>query len=165
MRLLVYCAILSICLHLGIYSAFADTSPENGVLSLHFGPYVHHYDGTDSDVNAFPFFVNLEWEWPSRWEVGAAYFRNSHYQPSGYVYGGKRWKVYGCENSHLFFKITAGAILGYIKPYDNKIPVNLDGIGLGIIPTIGYKYHRASTQFVILWNEGFMLTVGYDIWR
>jgi hypothetical protein len=150
---------------MSINSACADPLPEKGLLGLHFGPYVYHYGGNDSDDNAFPWYVALEWEWPSRWEVGVSYFRNSHYQPSGYVYGGKRWKIFGCEESHLFFKLTAGALLGYVKPYDNKIPVNANGIGLGIIPTVGYKYKRATTQFVILWDEGFMVTVGYDIWK
>jgi hypothetical protein len=55
--------------------------------------------------------------------------------------------------------------MGYVEPHENKIPVNANGIGLGIIPTVGYKYKRATTQFVILWDEGFMLTVGYDIWK
>jgi hypothetical protein len=144
--------------------ACADPSPKNGLVALHFGPYVHHY-GHKPEDNSFPWFVALEWESASRWEVGGAYFTNSHYQPSGYIYGGKRWKIYGCEDSHLFFKLTAGAILGYVKPFDHTIPINCNGIGLGVIPAIGYKYKRASTQFVILWDQGFMVTVGYDIWK
>jgi hypothetical protein len=144
--------------------ASADPSPKSGLIELYFGPYVYHYGGTYDD-NSFPWLVGLEWESPSRWEVGASYFRNSHYQPSGYVYGGKRWKIYGCEDSHLFFKLTAGALLGYVKPYNHKIPINYNGIGLGVIPAVGYKYKRASTQFAFLWTEGFIVTVGYDIWR
>jgi hypothetical protein len=165
LRFVFYCGLLCTSLLLNIPPAYADASPKKGLVTLLFGPYVHHYGGTNAEDNSFPWFVGLEWESASRWEVGAAYFRNSHYQPSGYVYGGKSWKIYGCEDSHLFFKLTAGALLGYVKPYDNVIPINLNGIGLGVIPAIGYKYKRASTQFVILWNQGFMVTVGYDIWR
>ena len=65
----------------------------------------------------------------------------------------------------MFFKITAGAIIGYFEPYENQLPVNDNGIGLGIIPAIGYKYKRASTQFVVLGTSGFMITLGYDIWK
>ena len=163
MKFVLFRGLLCMCLLISINTACADPPPKNGLVSLHFGPYVQHYDKKPYH-NSFPWFVNVEWEWASRWEVGAAYFRNSFYQPSGYVYGGKRW-IYGSEDSHLYFKLTAGALLGYVKPYDNKIPVNFNGIGLGIIPVVGYKYKRASTQFVILWTEGFMVTVGYDIWK
>jgi hypothetical protein len=149
---------------MNVSHAQADPSPQRGSVALYFGPYVHHY-GKVVDDNSFPWYVGLEWESPSQWEIGAAYFRNSHYQPSGYVYGGKRWRIYGCEESQLFVKMTAGAILGYVKPYDHKLPVNFNGIGLGIIPAIGYKYKRASTQLAVLWVQGFLVTVSYDIWR
>jgi hypothetical protein len=164
LRLIIILGLLCTCLLMNFTPACADPSPKNGLVALHFGPYVHHY-GHKPEDNSFPWFVALEWESASRWEVGGAYFTNSHYQPSGYIYGGKRWKIYGCEDSHLFFKLTAGAILGYVKPFDHTIPINCNGIGLGVIPAIGYKYKRASTQFVILWDQGFMVTVGYDIWK
>lgn len=157
------CAALCLCLLIHVTCTRADNSAEGGALTAHFGPYVYHY-GNGSGRNSLPWFVALEWESASRWEVGGSFFRNSHYQPCGYIYGGKRWIV-GPMDNHLFFKITAGAILGYVKPYDHKIPINHDGIGLGIIPAIGYKYRRVSTQFVILGTAGFMLTVGYDIWK
>ena len=55
--------------------------------------------------------------------------------------------------------------MGYVAPYENKIPVNYNGLGLGIIPAVGYKYNHASTQFVILGTSGVMWTVGYDFWN
>jgi hypothetical protein len=110
--------------------------------------------------NSYPWFVALEWESASRWELGGAFFRNSFHQPCGYLYGGKRW-IYGSPEQHVFFKVTAGAIIGYFEPYENKLPVNDNGIGLGIIPAIGYKYRRVSTQFVVLGTSGFMITLGY----
>jgi hypothetical protein len=152
-----------LCLLIHVTYSRADDSTEGGVLSAHFGPYVYHYSH-DSSKNSYPWFVLLEWETASHWEVGGSFFRNSYYQPSGYVYGGKRW-LFGPADNHLFLKITAGAILGYVKPYDGKIPLNYNGIGLGIIPAIGYKYKRTTTQLVILGNAGLMLTFGYDIWK
>ena len=128
-----------------------------------FSPYVVHYE-RDPEHNSYPWFVALEWESASRWELGGAFFKNSFHQPCGYLYGGKRW-IYGSPEQHMFFKITAGAIIGYFEPYENQLPVNDNGIGLGIIPAIGYKYKRASTQFVVLGTSGFMITLGYDIWK
>ena len=139
----------------------AGGGAEDDLVTLIFGPYVHHYSQSD-DHNPFPWFTGIEWESAERWEVGGAFFRNSFYQPCGYLYGGKRW-VWGHREDHLFFKFTAGALLGYVEPYEHKIPVNWNGIGVGIIPAVGYKYKRASTQVVLLGTSGVMLTVGYDI--
>lgn len=141
----------------------AEKPPESSLVTLIFSPYVVHYE-RDAEHNSYPWFVALEWESASRWELGGAFFKNSFHQPCGYLYGGKRW-IYGSPEQHMFFKITAGAIIGYFEPYENNLPVNDNGIGLGIIPAIGYKYKRASTQFVVLGTSGFMITLGYDIWK
>lgn len=151
------------CLLFSATVSLADDPPERGTLSLHFSPYVIHYEH-NPEHNSFPWFTNIEWESSSRWDIGGAVFRNSFYQPCGYIYGGKRW-TFGPSDQHLYFKLTAGALIGYFKPYDNKIPLNADGIALGIIPVIGYKYHRASTQLVVLGTAGVMFTIGYDIWN
>ena len=150
------------CLAGNASSSHADVFAEDDHLQLFFGPYLVHYDYSP-DHNNYPWFVGVEWESKSRWEVGAAYFRNSFYQPSGYVYGGKRF-IYGTEDSHLFARITLGALLGYVKPFDNKIPINANGIGLGIVPAVGYKYKRTSVQCAFLGFSGLMFTVGYDVW-
>jgi hypothetical protein len=141
--------------HAGVFA-------EDDHLQLYFGPYLIHYD-YDPKHNDYPWFTGVEWESKSRWEVGTAYFENSFYQPCGYVYGGKRF-IYGSEDSHLFARITLGALLGYVKPYDKKIPLNANGIAFAIIPAVGYKYKRTSVQCAILALSGLMFTVGYDIW-
>jgi len=150
------------CLLFATRVSCAGELSEGGTLSVHFSPYVIHYD-ENSEHNKYPWFTNIEWEFASKWEIGGAYFRNSYYQPCGYIYGGKRW-TFGPRDHHLFLKLTAGAIIGYFRPYENKLPINADGLGLGIIPTIGYKYQRASTQLVVLGTAGIMFTVGYDVW-
>lgn len=141
--------------------AHADFFAEDDRVSAIFGPITYHYSPS-SKHNPFPWFAAIQWESASRWELGGALFRNSFYQPCGYFYGGKRWTA-GSPDEHIFFKLTAGALVGYVKPYDKKIPVNADGFGLGIIPAVGYKYQRASTQFVILGKAGFLWTLGYDL--
>ena len=143
--------------------AQADVFAKDDLIAVIFGPYLVHYTPSDNQ-NSFPWFTGLEWESASRWEVGGAFFSNSYYQPCGYLYGGKRW-ILGTEDEHLFLKMTAGALLGYVEPYEHKIPVNWNGIGVGIIPAVGYKYKRASTQIAILGVSGLMLTLGYDLWK
>ncbi|HOP41447.1 MAG TPA: hypothetical protein PLI53_10435 [Geobacteraceae bacterium] len=145
------------------FTAGAESELTESLVALHLSPYVVHYD-KDTKHNKYPWFVALEYESASRWEVGGAFFKNSYYQPCGYIYGGKRW-IFGPRQNHLFLKITAGAIIGYFEPYENKLPVNANGIGLGIIPAIGYKYKRSSTQFVLLGTSGFLITLGYDIFK
>lgn len=162
-RLIMVRGALCLCLLIHASVSYADDLFDGSVVSAHFGPYVYHYSESSSK-NSFPWFLLLEWESASHWEIGASYFRNSYYQPSGYVYGGKRW-LFGPKDNHFFLKLTAGAILGYVKPYDGKIPLNYNGIGLGIIPAIGYKYHRVSTQLAVIGNAGLLMTVGYDIWK
>jgi hypothetical protein len=163
MKYLLLCVAAYVCLCGSPSAASADTASEGSLVALHFSPYVVHYS-RNPEHNSYPWFVDLEWESASRWELGGAFFMNSFHQPCGYLYGGKRW-IFGPPEQHLFFKITAGAIVGYFEPYENKLPVNDNGIGLGIIPAIGYKYGRASTQFVMLGTSGFMITLGYDIWK
>jgi len=141
----------------------ANKVPGGSLLAIHFSPYVVHYDH-NKEHNSYPWFTAIEWESLSRWEIGGAFFKNSFHQACGYIYGGKRW-IFGPEEQHLFLKLTAGAIIGYVEPYENKLPINADGIGLGIIPAIGFKHNRASTQFVVLGTSGFMITLGYDIWK
>jgi hypothetical protein len=157
------CLLVCFCLCGNPFPVLAEQEPEGSVVSLHFSPYVVHYS-RNPEHNSYPWFTVLEWESASRWEIGGAYFKNSFHQPCGYIYGGKKW-IYGPQDQHLFFKLTAGAIIGYFEPYENKLPINDNGIGLGIIPTIGYKYKRATTQFVVLGTSGFMVTLGYDIWK
>src|SRR4051812_49040264 len=56
-------------------------------LTLQISPYVYHiHSGAHNDV---PRTIGLEWEPAgSSLEYGAAYFRNSFYQDSGYIYVG-----------------------------------------------------------------------------
>lgn len=158
-----FCLAACICLCFTSSPALGDNESHESLVALHFSPYVFHFNNKP-EYNSFPWFVALEWESSSQWELGGAFFINSYDQPSGYVYGGKRW-TFGPREQHLFLKLTAGAILGYVEPYEDKLPINANGIGLGIIPAVGYKYKRASTQLVLLGVSGVMITIGYDIWN
>lgn len=174
MRFVLLCGALLFCLLSVIPKVHAEESSvtpdvhaeenlDKSLVTLIFGPYMYHYD-QDPIHNDYPWFTGAEWENAAQWALGGAYFKNSYHQDSGYLYGSKRF-ILGPLDNHLFVKMTVGLLMGYVKPYDKKIPVNYNGFGLGIVPAIGYKYKRASSQFVILGAAGFMLTVGYDVWN
>jgi hypothetical protein len=140
--------------------AHADVFVDGDHVMLQIGPYVYHLS-SQSEHNNVPSLVGLEWESASRWELGASFFENSFYQPCIYIYGGKRWFL-GSGDQGFYAKLTGGPLYGYKEPYEDKIPVNNNGIGLAIIPAIGYQYQRASAQFVILGTAAVMFTFGYD---
>lgn len=127
---------------------------------LQIGPYVYHRSD-ETNHNDVPLLVGVEWESAARWEIGASYFQNSFYQPCVYIYGGRRWFLES-GNDGLYFKLTAGPLYGYKGAYEDNIPLNTDGLGLAVIPGIGYQYQRASAQLVILGTAAVMLTFGFD---
>ncbi len=144
-------------------TARADVFADGDQVMLQTGPYVVHWSSS-TDHNNWPWLVGVEWESASRWEIGAAYFRNSFDQPSWYIYAGKRWFLHS-ENQGLYAKLTGGPLYGYRDPYEDKIPVNHDGLGLVVLPAIGYQYQRANAQIVFIGSAGIMLTFGYDFWK
>ena len=139
----------------------ADVISEGDRVMLQLGPYVYHrIDNTGH--NQWPHLIGLEYESASHWLGGAASFRNSYYQDAVYLYGGKRWFI-DSVSDHLYFKLSAGLVYGYKEPYENKLPVNHNGYGLGIVPAVGLQYGRANAQIELLGTIGLAFTFGYDI--
>jgi hypothetical protein len=145
------------------WTARADVFADGDQVMLQIGPYVYHRNN-DTEHNSEPMLVGLEWESASRWEVGASFFKNSFSQPCGYIYGGRRWFLRSADDG-FYVKLTAGPLYGYKEPYEDKIPVNDNGLGFAVIPAIGYQYKRANAQLVILGGAGLMLSLGYDFWK
>jgi hypothetical protein len=141
--------------------AHADVISEGDRVMLQLGPYVYHrIDNTGH--NQWPRLIGLEYESVSHWLAGAVSFRNSYYQNAAYLYGGKRWFIDGVSD-HLYFKLSAGLVYGYKEPYENKLPVNHNGYGLGIVPALGLQYGRVNAQIELLGTIGLAFTFGYDI--
>lgn len=143
--------------------AHADVFTDGDRVMLQAGPFVYHRRN-DTDYNDLPLLIGVEWESPSHWELGASYFRNSYYQPCLYVYIGKRWFLSSAEGG-VYVKLTGGPLYGYKDAHEDKIPLNYRGVGIGVIPGIGYQYQRAHAQLVILGTAGLMVTIGYDFWQ
>lgn len=145
-------------------AAAEDSAAPNGRLTLVFGPWLYHYSDNSEHNNA-PWLTGLEWG-PEGWpvDIGAVYFRNSFYQDSVYAYVGKRW-FWKERDDGLYLKLTGGPLYGYRGQYEHKVPFNHNGLGVAIIPGIGYQYRSFDAQLVILGTAALMVTFGYDFWK
>jgi hypothetical protein len=140
-----------------------ETSAQKDRFTLMVGPFVYHtHHGHHNDL---PWLTGLEWQ-PAGYpvEFGAAYFRNSFYQDSVYVYVGKRWPL-SDDYQGLFFNLTGGLLYGYRGEYEDKVPFNHNGFALAVIPGLGYQYRAFNAQFAVLGSAGFVITFGFDFPR
>jgi len=145
-------------------AAAADNDSPDSRFTLLVGPYVYHFSDNASHNNE-PRLVGLEWGPQGSWvDFGATYFRNSFSQDSFYAYVGKRWFM-GEHDQGLFLRLTGGPLYGYREQYEDKVPFNHHGLGIAIIPGIGYHYRSCEAQFVILGTAALMVTFGYDFQR
>ncbi len=152
-----------LCLLACMSMSHADVFGDGDRVMLEVGPYVYHpVDNTGH--NQWPHLVGAEYESGSHWLGGAAAFKNSYYQNSAYVYGGKRWFL-DSVNENLYVKLSAGLVYGYKDPYADRLPVNHNGYGIGIVPALGYQFGRVNAQFVFLGTAAVAFTFGYDFWN
>lgn len=140
---------------------FAASQPETHTLGIQYAPYVYHWEHNPEHNNT-PNLIGIEYKVPSQWVFGGVWFDNSFDQPSQYFYAGKQW-TFDAVSPNLYVKLTAGPLLGYTGEYENKIPVNRKGVGLGAIPALGYQMMGANAQVALLGTAGFMFTFGADL--
>jgi hypothetical protein len=137
-------AVAWLCLFARVSMAHADVFDEGDRVMVEVAPYVYHYvDNTDH--NQWPRLIGVEYETGSHWLGGAAFFRNSYYQNAAYAYVGKRWFI-DAVAENLYVKLTAGMVYGYKDPYEDKVQLNNNGYGLGIVPAVGYQFGRAKPE-------------------
>ena len=157
LRLIPLLALLAAC------ESQAGVFQDGDLLMVQAAPDVIHFN-SDPDHADYSWLVGLEWQSSSRWLAGAAYFNNSFDQKSQYLYFGKSWPLDSISNN-LYFKLTGGLLLGYKEPYENKIPINNNGVGLGAAPSLGYKFGDFNVQLNLLGTAGVMFTFGYDVFK
>lgn len=145
------------------FAATPDPTPSDDVLMVQAAPDAIHFR-PDSGHAKYSWLVGGEWQRPSRWLAGYAYFNNSFDQKSHYIYGGRWWPLHEGDPG-WYFKLTGGLILGYKGPHEDKIPFNHNGVAPGLIPGLGFKAGRANVQFNLLGTAGMMITFGYDLPR
>ena len=145
-------------------AAAADILSPGDVIMVQAAPAAIHFHDSDNHAK-YSWLIGAEWEGKSRWIAGLSYFNNSFDQKCEYIYAGRVWTL-GEDGSNWYVKMTGGLLLGYKEPYQNKIPVNSNnGVGLGVVPALGYKMDRFNVQVNLLGTAGLMITVGYDLFR
>lgn len=158
--------LLPLTLWLAASSARAGLFQDGDVLMIQAAPDTIHFH-PDSEHAKYSWLIGLEWQAPSRWVAGAAYFNNSFDQKSQYLYAGKFWTLDAISDrpfmKDFYFKLTGGVVLGYKDRYEDKIPFNHNGIAPGIIPALGYKFGDFNIQANLLGDAGLMFTFGYDL--
>ena len=158
-----FATIIAITVPLMAGAATSASNHSGDILMVQGAPGVVHFH-PDSSHAKHSWLLGVEWQRPSRWLAGFAYFNNSHNQKCQYIYGGRVWPRRE-SGQGWYFKMSGGVILGYKEPYEDNIPYNHNGIAPGIIPALGYKKNRGNVQINLLGTSGFMVTVGFDVIR
>lgn len=147
-------------------AADAATSVDDAsgdVLMVQLSPYSIHFN-EGPEHTGYPWLVGIEWQRRSRWLAGYSYFNNSFDQKCHYIYGGYLFPL-GENYRNWYIKVSGGLIIGYKEPFEDKLPVNYNGVAPVIIPGLGYKFDRFNVQLNLLGANGLMLTLGYDLVR
>jgi len=150
-------------------ASLAATAAESGLITpgdvvmIQLSPYSIHFN-EGPEHTGHPWLIGIEWQDKSRWLAGFSYFNNSFNQKCEYIYGGYTFSR-GEHFQNWYIKVTGGLILGYKEPFEDKLPVNHNGIAPVIIPGIGYKYDRFNAQINFLGANGLMFTFGYDLFH
>ena len=132
-------------------------------LSFMYSPYTVHY--SPSDEHHYVWLVGVERERADQRISGITYFSNSFGQPSTYIYPwGKSYRNIGGVQG-LYAKWSAGLLYGYVDPYENKVPLNVNGFSPAIIPSIGYEKHGYGIQLNSLALAGLMVQINIPILR
>jgi len=133
------------------------------VLMVQFSPYALHFEN-GPDHTGHPWLIGVEWQDKSRWLAGFSYFNNTFDQKCEYIYGGYTFSL-GETFKNWYIKVTGGLIIGYKEPFEDKLPVNWNGVAPVILPGLGYKFERFNIQINVLGANGFIFTFGYDLLR
>ena len=141
--------------------AQSSSSEEQGVIwRLGMSPYTYHWsrDPDHRDV----YMIGLERQGADKVVWGGSYFRNSFGQPSGYLYGGKRYdSIFSYDK--LFAQWTVGLLYGYKPPYDHKVPLNHNGFSPGAVVSLGWQFTPTySAQVNVLGNSALMFQFSAD---
>lgn len=132
-------------------------------LTLMYSPYTYHF--SKSNEHRYVWLVGVEREREDGRLSGITYFSNSFGQPSTYIFPwGQSYRNIG-GISGLFAKWSGGLLYGYVEPYENKVPLNVNGFSPAIIPSIGYEKQGYGAQLNFLGTAGLMLQFNIPLGR
>ncbi len=142
----------------------SDLAPlsQSPKLQWQVSPYTYHFSPSEEHENVY--MVGMEREHADGKLDGFTLFTNSFGQPSVFIYpwGGVYKNIFGVQP--LSFKWTAGLLYGYREPYENKVPLNVNGFSPGVILALAYEFKPGwSVQLDALGGAGlmFQLNVPY----
>jgi hypothetical protein len=125
-------------------------------------PYTVHFHSPNEDEHEPIYMIGLERQRNDGWVWGGIYFSNSFGQPSAYLYLGERFHGFS-PWPQLFAQWTAGLLYGYKYPYDDKVPLNVNGFSPGATLSLGWQFTRQfSAQANLLGGAGMMFQVSID---
>lgn len=128
-----------------------------GVHTIHLNPDPQHVNRNHMLNLEYQSSAHRRFFGADRALWGGVLVNNSFGQPSQYVYWGQMWDV----NSWLYAKATVGLLHGYKGQFRDKIPFNQLGVAPVIIPSLGLRWGRFSTETVFLGLNAVKFTVGY----
>ena len=122
--------------------------------------YTYHYsqDSAHRDV----YMLGIEKQFPHRFILGGAIFRNSFGQPTAFVYAAKRLNGF-TDMEQIFAQVSAGVLYGYRGMYSHKVPLNYSGFSPGAVLSVGWQFTPMwSAQLNLLGNSAVMFQVSAD---
>ncbi len=135
---------------------FSLTKKQGDQYALLVSPITQHFHPSPEHKHVW--LVGVEREREDHSLAGAAFFSNSFGQHSAYLFpwGQTYHDLLGQEQ--LYLKWTAGLLYGYRKPYEDKVPFNINGFSPAIIPAVGWQFaNQYTVQLNFLGFNGAML--------
>jgi hypothetical protein len=165
LALTLLCASTGALSQIGAVSAPSDSSEApvaNGDFwRLVVSPYTFHFS-RDPDHEAV-YAIGLERQRSDKWLFGGTYFSNSFGQPSVYLYAGQRYGSLFAVDP-LFAQWSVGLLYGYKYPYQDKVPLNVNGFSPGAVFSLGWKFTRDfAVQANLLGGAAVMLQLSMDL--
>lgn len=105
--------------------------------------------------------IGLEYHKSNSKLYGIAYFQNSYFQPTWYIYAGKVYQYKEISNFNLYGKLTYGIISGY-DDENGKYSSYMNDLGTfpAVIPSIGIGYEKFSFEVSLFGVSGYIANLG-----
>jgi hypothetical protein len=139
----------------------SSSGPASGdIWRVMVSPYTLHYHYSEDHRNVY--MLGVEKQRADGLVIGGSWFRNSFGQPSAYVYAGHRFLNF-TPYEPLFAQLTAGILYGYKAPFEDKVPLNHNGISPGAVLSVGWQFTPMySAQVNFLGNSALMFQFSAD---
>jgi len=123
------------------------TSTNNDYWELMVSPYAFHYQHSPEHKSVF--LIGIEHHRSDQWFIGGGLFSNSFGQPTGTTYIGYTWdQLFG--QPIFYAKLAGGLMYGYVGKYENKVPLNYNGLSPIIVPAAGWRIRPSDAIEVSL---------------